>query len=214
MKMPIRQLYRPALRRRFRVPAAGRIRTPLEHQRLHQRYTLGGCTEARGAADWHILNRSLAWLDRITDPRVLVYVVDKGVNYLPEFQNRLLSGVNVNGSQDTCDETGHGTMVASFIIGNQSPVRNNALVVPIKIRCDANCFTAVMWAIDDAEKRPQGCIIVVSGVSSSDPRLPDLAKKAKTRGILLFFLRDAPEKENISTIQSFQSELVKCINQF
>lgn len=70
---------------------------------------------------------------------VIVAVIDTGVSPHPEFEDRLLPGVNVNSSYPdsqrniSTDEGGHGTHVAGSIAGKTCGVAPKAKILPIKV---------------------------------------------------------------------------------
>ncbi len=70
---------------------------------------------------------------------VVIAVLDTGVSPHPEFEDRLLPGVNVNGSYPqsqrniSTDEGGHGTHVAGSIAGKTCGVAPKAKILPVKV---------------------------------------------------------------------------------
>jgi major intracellular serine protease len=81
--------------------------------------------------------RELFHKQNIKGEGVIVAVIDTGVSNHPEFEDRLLPGVNLNKSysnkNDYSDDGGHGTHVAATIAGKTCGIAPKAKILPVKV---------------------------------------------------------------------------------
>ena len=81
--------------------------------------------------------RELYHKQSIEGEGIIVAVIDTGVSQHPEFEDRLLPGINVNKSypnrNDYSDDGGHGTHVAATIAGKTCGIAPKAKILPVKV---------------------------------------------------------------------------------
>ena len=139
----------------------------------------------------------LAWRVTRGDPRVVVAVVDTGVNREPDLAPNLLPGFNgIDGGGDTTDENGHGTEQAALIgslLDNQlgaAGICGRCRILPVKVfgadgRADVEAIArGIRWASAHGASVINLAFALQPGAPPSEP-LNDAVADALARGIVV-----------------------------
>jgi hypothetical protein len=139
----------------------------------------------------------LAWRVTRGDPRVVVAVVDTGVNREPDLAPNLLPGFNgIDGGGDTTDENGHGTEQAALIgslLDNQlgaAGICGRCRILPVKVfgadgRADVEAIArGIRWASAHGASVINLAFALQPGAPPSEP-LNDAVAEALARGIVV-----------------------------
>ena len=159
-------------------------------------------TQGLAEAPWALarLRPDLAW-PLSTGAGVKVAVIDSGVSSdHPTLSGKVLPGNDfVVPGAGSCDENGHGTLIAGIIAGREHSsngfvfqgIAPNASVVPVRVLRDQNrsferdmparIATAIRWAVDSGGAK----VINLSLSTTDDPQLSASVKYALDKGVVL-----------------------------
>jgi thermitase len=126
--------------------------------------------------------------------RVIVAVLDTGVNPLPDLRTRMLPGYDfVNGDSNPADDNGHGTMAAGVVAAgghNRTGVAGicwNCRILPVKVlnAKGSGSYTAIAQGIRFAADRGASVISLSLGGSADSSILRDAVTYAEQKGALI-----------------------------
>ena len=122
-----------------------------------------------------------------------VYILDTGLkkDHI-EFQNRISKGYNfVNNNNNTDDIHGHGTHVASTVIGKNVGVSKNATVIPVKVLSDSGSgstsgiMKAINWVVQESKDKNKCSIISMSLGGSKSSIFNNVINAAVDEGVIV-----------------------------
>lgn len=117
---------------------------------------------------------------KYTGKNVTVYVLDTGVDTKhPEFEGRAFDGISYYGSLN--DRHGHGTHVASTIIGKNVGVARGARVINVKVLGDSgsgstiNVVKGIEWSVNNYKSNNKECSIISMSLGGGPSSILDRA---------------------------------------
>ncbi|SNY51783.1 S8 family serine peptidase [Paractinoplanes atraurantiacus] len=126
--------------------------------------------------------------------RVIVAVLDTGVNPLPDLRTRMLPGYDfVNGDSNPADDNGHGTMAAGVVAAggaNRTGIAGicwNCRILPVKVlnAKGSGSYTAIAQGIRFAADRGARVISLSLGGNADSGVLRDAVTYAEAKGALI-----------------------------
>ncbi len=121
-----------------------------------------------------------------------IYVLDTGVKatHVQFRKNRIKRGWNtINKNTNTQDKNGHGTHVASTVIGETVGVSKKANVIPVKVLGDGGSGTwsgvikGIEWVVSNVKKTKKCSIINMSLGGGKNNAINRAVKQAHDKGI-------------------------------
>ncbi|AXB49110.1 serine protease [Amycolatopsis albispora] len=112
---------------------------------------------------------------------VTAYVIDTGVNSLPDLAGQVLAGKDfVDGDNNAADGNGHGTHLAAIIGGEKYGVAKDVKIVPVRVLDNNGSGTVanVVAGIDWVTKNAAQPAVAVLGVGGSPNTTIDNAVRA------------------------------------
>ncbi len=141
---------------------------------------------------WHIkrVDADTLWKIGLYGDGVTVAILDTGVDASHRaLQGRVLPGYNsVDGSNQSDDDSGHGTHVAGTIVGRDIGIAPHARILPIKF-LDKNGVGTAARAIDAMYFAIKHHVSIINnswGSGTSSQALLEMLTMAKNHGILVF----------------------------
>ncbi|MFC3742188.1 S8 family serine peptidase [Paractinoplanes deccanensis] len=134
------------------------------------------------------------WNSNRGNPRVIVAVLDTGVNPLPDLRTRMLPGHDfVNEDSNPADDNGHGTMAAGVVAAggaNRTGIAGicwNCRILPVKVlnAKGSGTYTDIAQGIRFAADRGARVISLSLGGNADSTILRDAVTYAEGKGALI-----------------------------